>query len=149
MPCVKFHNDNHISLQNKCLTLKGKIWVGPASFPSLSYINFGKNCASVRQVSDLILKTATLQHGWEQNEIWLMIEKSSVKWATELFWRYVRHVFVSYSITMGKAVEIHKNKEMLNLQSQCYACWCSGDTRSQGISRQVEQVLTVIYFRML
>ena len=39
-------------------TLTSKIWVGPASFPSLPYINFGKNCASVRQVSDPILKTA-------------------------------------------------------------------------------------------
>ena len=42
-------------------TLTGKIWVGPASIPSLSYINiykFWQNCASVRQVSDLILKTA-------------------------------------------------------------------------------------------
>ena len=42
-------------------TLTGKIWVGPASFPSLSYINiykFWQNCALVRQVSDLILKTA-------------------------------------------------------------------------------------------
>ena len=42
-------------------TLTGKIWVGPASFPSLSYINiykFWQNCAWVRQVSDLILKTA-------------------------------------------------------------------------------------------
>ena len=41
-------------------TLTGKIWVGPASFPSLSYINkykFWQNCALVRQVSDLILKT--------------------------------------------------------------------------------------------
>ena len=43
-------------------TLTGKIWVGPASFPSLSYINiykFWQNCASVCQVSDLILKTDT------------------------------------------------------------------------------------------
>ena len=36
------------SLQNKCRTgpqtLTGKIWVGPASSPSLSYINFGKLC---------------------------------------------------------------------------------------------------------
>ena len=30
------------SLQNKCWTLTGKTGVGPASFPSLSYINFGK-----------------------------------------------------------------------------------------------------------
>ena len=44
-------------------TLTGKIWVGPASFPSLSYINiykFWQNCASVWQVSDLILKTVSL-----------------------------------------------------------------------------------------
>ena len=37
-------------------TLTGKIWVSPASFPSLTYI-FWQNCASVRQVSDFILKT--------------------------------------------------------------------------------------------
>ena len=42
------------SLQNKCRT--GKICIGLASFPSLSY-KFCQNCAAVRQVSDLILKT--------------------------------------------------------------------------------------------
>ena len=41
-------------------TLTGKIWVGPARFGKLSFFiiyKFSQNCASVRQVSDLILKT--------------------------------------------------------------------------------------------
>ena len=38
-------------------TLTGKTWVGPASFPSLPYINFGKIVLLVQQVSDLIVKT--------------------------------------------------------------------------------------------
>ena len=44
-------------------TLTGKIWVGLARFGKLSFFiiyKFSQNCASVRQVSDLILKTATL-----------------------------------------------------------------------------------------
>ena len=47
-------------------TFTGKIWVGPANFPSFSFFiiyKFWQNCASVRQVSDLILKTAVSDCG--------------------------------------------------------------------------------------
>ena len=46
-------------------TLTGKIWVGPARFGKLSFFiiyKFSQNCASVRQVSDLILKTGISMH---------------------------------------------------------------------------------------
>ena len=39
-------------------TLTVKIWVGPVRFPSFIIYKFCQNCASVWQVSDLILKTA-------------------------------------------------------------------------------------------
>ena len=35
-------NDPVFEISAGPLTLTGKIWVSPASFPSLSYINFGK-----------------------------------------------------------------------------------------------------------
>ena len=88
-------------------TLTGKIWVGPASFPSLSYINiykFWQNCASVRQVSDLILKTA-LALGWGPLKLYLLISRSGiflfcentslVPWITSIFDRYYRRAAVT------------------------------------------------------
>ena len=51
-------------------TLTGKIWVGPARFGKLSFFiiyKFSQNRASVRQVSDLILKTVEMEHGWSKD----------------------------------------------------------------------------------
>ena len=62
-----FHQIAVFKISARPQTLIGKIWVGPASFPSLSYINFGK--IGLRQVSDLILKT----------EIVIVMEKSFKK----------------------------------------------------------------------
>ena len=54
--------DSVFKINDGLRTLTDKIWVGPASFPSfIIYTSkFRQNCASMRQVSDLIMKTVTI-----------------------------------------------------------------------------------------
>ena len=57
-------------------TLTAKIWVGPARFGKFSFFiiyKFSQNCASVRQVSDLILKTVIQ---WIYFTIWKKMKKN-------------------------------------------------------------------------